>query len=196
MRARLSLRRRAQGKIPRWALVSATERPSSTEGPRLALGVGRESVQRAVPCRPWVGPTRRLVGRPEGSACPFSAGRRAISADSSARVDTNLVLGHVLSATWARPTLWSSPGDGPAVWALVPGACGGDSRRRTCVAQGAQVRNESAASRGDTRVGPPAACVSRGGSVFARIISSYIPNTNLIHANACWYVLACIPIHI
>ena len=36
------------------------------------------------------------------------------------------------------------------------------------------------------------ACVR---SVFAHIIISYIPNTNLILANTCWYVLVCIVIH-
>ena len=32
-------------------------------------------------------------------------------------------------------------------------------------------------------------------SVFVRIIISYIPNTNVIHANPCWYFLARIAIH-
>ena len=32
-------------------------------------------------------------------------------------------------------------------------------------------------------------------SVLARIIISYIPNTNVIHANTCWFILARIAIH-
>ena len=32
-------------------------------------------------------------------------------------------------------------------------------------------------------------------SVFARITISYMPNTNVIHANTCWYFLARIAIH-